>query len=82
MLEGRAVCNWVHTNEVRMTHACIGQMLAVRRESVTVVAQRLQAEDVIRYNQGHITIVDRAGLEARVCECYGVVKSEFTRLLG
>lgn len=83
------LCRWlllthdrVHTDEVRMTHAFIGQMLAVRRESVTVVAQRLQAARVIRYGQGNITIVNRAGLEARVCECYEVVKNEFTRLLG
>jgi len=83
------LCRWlllthdrVRTEEVRMTHEFIAQMLAVRRESITVVAQRLQAAGVIRYNQGSITIVDRAGLEARVCECYGVVQNEFTRLLG
>lgn len=83
------LCRWlllthdrVHTEEVRMTHEFIAQMLAVRRESVTVVAQRLQAAGVIRYSQGYITILDRAGLEARVCECYGVVQNEFTRLLG
>jgi hypothetical protein len=44
-----------------MTHAFIGQILGVCRESVTVVAQRLQAAGVIRYSQGHITIVDCAG---------------------
>jgi CRP-like cAMP-binding protein len=83
------LCRWlllthdrVHTAEVQMTHEFIAQMLAVRRESITVVAQRLQAEGVIRYGQGSITIVDRAGLEARVCECYRVVQNEFTRLLG
>jgi Mn-dependent DtxR family transcriptional regulator len=65
-----------------MTHEFIGQMLAVRRETVTLVARRLQAAGVIRYTQGHITIVDRQGLAARVCECYAVVQNEFERLLG
>jgi CRP-like cAMP-binding protein len=83
------LCRWllltqdrVPPGEVRMTHEFIGQMLAVRRESITLVARRLQAMGVIRYTQGHITIVDRQGLEARVCECYEVVQNEFVRLLG
>jgi len=85
----KRLCRWllltqdrVPPGEVRMTHEFIGQMLAVRRESITLVARRLQAAGVIRYTQGHITIVDRQGLEARVCECYGVVQNEFVRLLG
>jgi CRP-like cAMP-binding protein len=83
------LCRWllltqdrVPPGEVLMTHEFIGQMLAVRRESITLVAQRLQASGVIRYTQRHITIVDRQGLKARVCECYGVVQNEFVRLLG
>jgi CRP-like cAMP-binding protein len=83
------LCRWllltqdrVPPGEVRMTHEFIGQMLAARRESITLVALRLQAAGVIRYTQGHITIVDRQGLEARVCECYEVVQNEFVRLLG
>jgi len=83
------LCRWllltqdrVPPGEVRMTHEFIGQMLAVRRESITLVAQRLQAARVIRYTQRHLTIMDRQGLEARVCECYGVVQNEFVRLLG
>jgi CRP-like cAMP-binding protein len=83
------LCRWllltqdrVPPGEVQMTHEFIGQMLAVRRESITLVAQRLQAAGVIRYTQGHITIVDRQGLEARVCECYAVVQNEYVRLLG
>jgi CRP-like cAMP-binding protein len=83
------LCRWllqtqdrVPPGEVRMTHEFIGQMLAVRRETVTLVARRLQAAGVIRYTQGHITIVDRQGLAARVCECYAVVQNEFERLLG
>jgi CRP-like cAMP-binding protein len=85
----KRLCRWllltqdrVPPGEVRMTHEFLGQMLAVRRESITVVARRLQAAGVIRYTQGHITIVDRRGLEARVCECYEVVQNEFVRLLG
>src|SRR5712691_2608716 len=85
----KRLCRWllltqdrVPSGEVRMTHEFIGQMLAVRRESITLVARRLQAAGVIRYTQGHITIVDRQGLEARVCECYEVVQNEFVRLLG
>jgi CRP-like cAMP-binding protein len=83
------LCRWllltqdrVPPGAVRMTHEFIGQMLAVRRESITLVARRLQAAGVIRYTQRHITILDRQGLEARVCECYGVVQNEFVRLLG
>ena len=67
------LCRWllltqdrVPPGEVRMTHEFIGQMLAVRRESITLVAQRLQATGVISYTPRHITIVDRQGLEARV----------------
>ena len=67
------LCRWllltqdrVPPGEVRMTHEFIGQMLAVRRESITLVALRLQAAGVISYTQRHITIVDRQGLEARV----------------
>jgi len=83
------LCRWllltqdrVPPGAVRMTHEFIGQMLAVRRESITLVARRLQAAGVIRYTQRHITIMDRQGLEARVCECYEVVQNEFGRLLG
>jgi CRP-like cAMP-binding protein len=83
------LCRWllltqdrIPPGEVQMTHEFIGQMLTVRRESITLVAQRLQAAGVIRYTQGHITIVDRQCLEARVCECYGVVQNEYVRLLG
>jgi hypothetical protein len=56
-------------------------MLGVRREGVTEAAGRLQQAGVISYRRGHITVVDRSGLEAQVCECYQVVKGEFARLL-
>jgi Mn-dependent DtxR family transcriptional regulator len=57
-------------------------MLGGRRESVTKAARRLQKAGLIRYVRGHITILDRQGLEATSCECYQVVKTEFDRLLG
>jgi Mn-dependent DtxR family transcriptional regulator len=65
-----------------MTQELIANMLGVRRKGVTVAAGHLQADGLIHYHRGQITIVDRAGLEARACECYQVVKAEFERLLG
>ena len=68
-------------NELRMTQELIANMLGVRREGVTAAAGDLQAAGLIHYSRGHITILDRTKLEQRVCECYGVVKKEFERLL-
>jgi Mn-dependent DtxR family transcriptional regulator len=65
-----------------MTQELIANMLGVRREGVTEAAGRLQAAGLINYRRGHITVLDRAGLEARVCECYAVVKKEYDRLLS
>jgi len=67
-------------NQLNMTQELIGNMLGVRREAVTEAAGKLQAADLIHYSRGRITITDRPGLEARACECYGVVKSEYDRL--
>ena len=69
------------SNELVMTQELIASMLGVRREGVTEAAGKLQDLDVIRYSRGHITVVDRLGLEAHACECYEVVKREFDRLL-
>ncbi len=83
------VCRWLlltldrlPSSELTMTQELIASMLGVRREGVTEAAGRLQSCGVIRYRRGHITVLDRVGLESRVCECYDVVKKEFARLLS
>ncbi|CAG9186488.1 Crp/Fnr family transcriptional regulator [Cupriavidus pampae] len=82
------LCRWLllsvdrlPTNDLTMTQELIANMLGVRRSGVTEAALKLQASGLIRYSHGHIVILDRAGLEERVCECYAVVKREFERLL-
>ncbi|MGB5835207.1 MAG: Crp/Fnr family transcriptional regulator [Thiohalocapsa sp.] len=82
------LCRWLllsldrlPSNELYMTQELIANMLGVRREGVTDAAGRLQTAGLIRYSRGHITVLDRPGLEARVCECYEVVRQEFLRLL-
>jgi len=82
------LCRWLlltldrmPTNELIMTQELVASMLGVRREGVTEAAGQLQQAGVIRYRRGHITVIDRKGLESKVCECYQVVKQEFARLL-
>lgn len=82
------LCRWLlltldrmPTNELIMTQELVASMLGVRREGVTEAAGKLQQAGVIRYRRGHITVLDRSGLESQVCECYAVVKKEFSRLL-
>jgi len=82
------LCRWLlstldrlPSNELTMTHEHIASMLGVRREGITEAAGRLQQAGFIRYYRGHITVLDRAGLETRVCECYAVVKKEHEHLL-
>ena len=82
------LCRWLllsldrlPSNELTMTQELIANMLGVRREGVTEAAGGLQRAGLIHYSRGKITVVDRPGLEARVCECYQVVKTEFDRLL-
>jgi Mn-dependent DtxR family transcriptional regulator len=67
--------------ELMMTQELIANMLGVRREGVTEAAGKLQANGLIHYSRGHITLLDRPKLENRVCECYAVVKKEIDRLL-
>jgi CRP-like cAMP-binding protein len=67
-------------NELKMTQELIANMLGVRREGVTEAAGKLQEAGLIRYQRGHITVLDRPRLEKRVCECYAVVKREMDRL--
>jgi len=69
------------SNDLVMTQELIASMLGVRRESVTEAAGSLKQSGVISYRRGHISVLNRAGLHRHVCECYGVVKSEFDRLL-
>lgn len=66
---------------LQMTQELIANMLGVRREGVTEAAGKLQKQGLIEYSRGHITVLDRPGLEARCCECYAVVKQEYDRLL-
>ncbi len=67
--------------EIWMTQELIAHRLGVRREGITEAAGKLQAQGLIHYSRGHITVSDRLGLEARACECYRVVKQEYDRLL-
>jgi CRP-like cAMP-binding protein len=82
------LCRWLllsrdrlETDELVMTQELIANMLGVRREGVTHAAGRLQEKGLISYVRGRITMLDRRGLEAAVCECYKVVKDEYDRLL-
>ena len=71
----------VQGNNLQMTHELLACRLGVRRETVTAVALALQQAGLIRYARGRVEVLDRAGLEERACECYGVVKVECDRLL-
>ena len=82
------LCRWLllsldrlSGNELVMTQELIANMLGVRREGVTEAAANLQKAGLIQYRRGHITVLDREGLERRSCECYSVVKKEYDRLL-
>jgi CRP-like cAMP-binding protein len=82
------LCRWLllsmdrlQGNELVMTQELIANMLGVRREGVTEGALKLQKSGLIKYTRGHITVLDRQGLEKRTCECYEVVRKEYERLL-
>jgi CRP-like cAMP-binding protein len=81
------LCRWLlstldrlPSREVVMTQEMVAGILGVRRESVTAAAGKLQRAGVLSYRRGHITVVERLGLEAVACECYTVVKQQFSRL--
>ena len=82
------LCRWLLLSldrlpgpELVMTQELIANMLGVRREGVNESALKLQNAGLIRYSRGRISVLDRPGLESRCCECYGVVKTEYDRLL-
>ena len=81
-------CRWLllsldrlPSDSVSMTQELIANMLGVRREGVTAAAGSMQKLGLIKYSRGRIDVIDRAGIEKAVCECYAVVKLEFERLL-
>jgi len=82
------LCRWLlltldrlPAQELIMTQELVASMLGVRREGITDAAGKLQRAGLISYRRGHISVLERTGLEAHVCECYAVVKKEFDRLL-
>ena len=82
------LCRWLlltldrsPSHELILTQELVANMLGVRREGVTEAAGKLQQAGLISSRRGHITVLDRAGLERHACECYGVVKKEMARLL-
>ena len=82
------LCRWllatldrIPSGELVMTQELVASMLGVRREGITEAAGRLQQEGFISYRRGHISVLDRVGLETRSCECYAVVKKEVRRLM-
>jgi len=83
------LCRWLlltldrlPSSELVMTQELVASALGVRREGITEAAGNLQRAGVIRYRRGHISVLDRSGLETRACECYAVVRKELIRLLS
>ena len=83
------LCRWLlltldrlSSRELVMTQELVAGMLGVRREGITEAAGNLQRAGIIQYRRGHITVLERSGLETRTCECYAVVKKELARLLS
>jgi CRP-like cAMP-binding protein len=83
------LCRWllatldrVPSGQLVMTQELVASILGVRREGITEAAGQLQEAGVIRYRRGHISVLERSGLETRACECYAVVKKEVGRLLS
>ncbi len=83
------LCRWLllshdrlNSDKLVMTHDLISNMLGVRREGITLAAQKLAKKKLIKNMRGTITVIDRQRLEEAVCECYKVVNNEYNRLLG
>ena len=68
-------------DKLSMTQELIANMLGVRREGITEAAGHLHDAGLLRYHRGHITVLDRAGLEQRTCDCYAALRKEYERLL-
>jgi CRP-like cAMP-binding protein len=82
------ICRWllmchdrVNKGEFMLTHEFLAEMLGVRRQTVTVIAGTLQAASLISYHRGVIRILNRRGMEAASCECYGVIRSFYERIM-
>jgi len=82
------MCRWllmcrdrVETEEFTLTHEFLAEMLGVRRQTVTVIAGTLQTASLITYHRGVIRILNRPRLEAASCECYGVIKAFYDRIM-
>jgi CRP-like cAMP-binding protein len=80
-------CRWllqthdrVHSDTFQLSQEFLAIMLGVRRQTVTVVAGTLQQAGLIEYKHGHITILDRTGIEAASCECYAAIRKQYDRL--
>jgi CRP-like cAMP-binding protein len=83
------LCRWLlltldrlPSRELVMTQELVASMLGVRREGITEAAGKLQLAGIVRYRRGHLSVLERSGLESRACECYAVVKTELARLLS
>lgn len=82
------ICRWLlmtmdrsHDDKLLITQEALGKLLGVRRESITQILGQFQKDGLIELARGRITVLDRAKLEERVCECYSVVTDEYERLL-
>ena len=71
-----------HSKQFHLTHAVLGKVLGVRRESITSAASNLQKRDLIRYSRGGIKIIDRTGIEKAACRCYASAKKTYEHYLG
>lgn len=83
------LCRWllmvadrVDGDSLNLTQEFIGQMLGAERTTVTVTARALQAAELIKYSRGHVTIIDRDGLEEAACDCYDIGRKHFNRLMS